>query len=156
MKKQINFKRKFGRNAPMPHPKFKKRYFEIRPKALRQVSLKRKRNGRRRRRVELCVRRKCKFNLVQICAFRIWTQISARLHGASVNLGHRSLCGCRVRLDECGRDPDPKRATTSVSIVDVARLERKFWSPRSAGVTCEAWVLVRSMSVNLTRCKSEL
>ena len=27
---------------------------------------------------------------------------------------------------KCGRDPDPKRATTSVSIVDVARLERKF------------------------------
>ena len=66
MKKQINFKRKFGPNAPMPHPKFKKRYFEIRPKAPRQVSLKRKRNGRRRRRVGLCVRRKRKFRLPKL------------------------------------------------------------------------------------------
>ena len=33
MKKQINFKRKFGPNAPMPHSKFKERYFEIKLKS---------------------------------------------------------------------------------------------------------------------------
>jgi len=72
MKKQINFKRKFGRNAPMPHPKFKKRYFEIRPKAPRQVSLKRKRNGRRRRRAGLGFGSwlERKFNPMQIRALK--------------------------------------------------------------------------------------
>lgn len=81
----------------MPHPKFKKRYFEIKLKSASASFFKTQRP----------------------------TSRGALACDMSVNFGRRGLCecGCRVRLMmKCGRDPDPERAAMRARIADVARL----------------------------------
>ena len=49
----------------------------------------------------------CKFwlpRLVRAAAYEAWAR------DVSVNLGHRSLCGCRARLDEMRTRPRPQKS----------------------------------------------